>query len=168
MSVSVIVILSDRVLGTGSGQQITQEWLGEHQAGGGGGGGGNVMCNLISLSLSLLLSLAWKLIGGAEGIFQLMPARIIIISTYTLVKWSWRGLKYTGISLIINARKEKYPCSNAGWKFFLYLVLIVITLRCLRGNDNDNTYYNTLSGEQGYRLSMTDDDWVELGQHQLW
>ena len=53
---------------------------------GGGGRGGNVMCNLISLSLSLLLSLAWKLIGGAEGIFQLMPARIIIISTYTLVK----------------------------------------------------------------------------------
>ena len=51
-----------------------------------GGFGGNVMCNLISLSLSLLLSLAWKLIGGAEGIFQLMPARIIIISTYTLVK----------------------------------------------------------------------------------
>ena len=47
---------------------------------GGCGCGGNVMCNLISLSLSLLLSLAWKLIGGAEGIFQLMPARIIIIS----------------------------------------------------------------------------------------
>ena len=58
--------------------------------GGDGGDGGdgscgcgcgcNVMCNLISLSLSLLLSLARKLIGGAEGIFQLMPARIIIIS----------------------------------------------------------------------------------------
>ena len=46
--------------------------------------------------------------------------------------------------------------------------LYVITVRCLRGSDNDNTYYNTLSGEQGYRLSMTDDDWVEFGQHQLW
>ena len=28
-----------------------------------------------------------------------------------------------------------------------------------------NTYYNTLSREQDYRLSMTDDDGVEVGQH---
>ena len=118
-------------------------------AGGGGGRGGcgNVMCNLISLSLSLLLSLAWKLIGGAEGIFQLMPARIIIIS---YLHFSQMNLKRMKIYRNLSDYKEM--------KVFLYLVLIVITVRCLRGRDNDNTYYNTLSGEQGYRLSMTDDD----------
>ena len=56
--------------------------------------GCNVTCNLISLSLSLLLSLAWKLIAGAQGIFQLMPALSLSYSHFS--KINRQTEKYTG------------------------------------------------------------------------
>ena len=92
--------------------------------GGGGGGCGNVMCNLISLSLSLLLSLAWKLIGGAKGIFQLLPANIIIISCLHFSQMNLQRMElYRSLSRIINGQYGKYPQYKVSGKLFFTWIL---------------------------------------------